>query len=88
MPNTAVYQIKAAPLARRQRRAPPAESHNLRVHEAREALAKVVTLGGRVRKYYLDPEAMWEESVEIIRVLTEIRNRIAGPQKIQNGALT
>ena len=55
------------------------ESHNLRVHEAREALAKVVTLDSRVREYYLDPEAMWGQPVEIIRVLTEIRDRIARP---------
>jgi hypothetical protein len=53
------------------------ENHNLRAHEAREALAKVTVLDSRVREHYLDPEAVFQRPVEIIRVLTEIRDRIS-----------
>jgi hypothetical protein len=59
------------------------ESHDLRTHEAREALAKVMTLDGRVREYYLDPEAVFQRPVEVIQVLTEIRDQIVGRQKIR-----
>jgi hypothetical protein len=52
------------------------ENHNIRSHEAREALAKVVVLDGRVRQYYLDPDAVFDRPQAIIRELTNIRNRI------------
>lgn len=62
------------------------ESHNLRAHEAREALAKVTTLDGRVREYYLDPDAVFQRPAEVIRILTEIRERITGGPKPRKGA--
>ena len=56
------------------------ENHNLRAHEAREALARVVVLDSRVREYYLDPEAVFRRPVEIIRVLTDICDHISSRQ--------
>ena len=52
------------------------ENHNIRSHEAREALAKVVVLDSQVRQYYLDPDAVFDRPQEIIRQLTNIRDRI------------
>ncbi|MFB9932220.1 hypothetical protein ACFORO_21600 [Amycolatopsis halotolerans] len=57
------------------------ESHNLRAHEAREALAKVTTLDSRIREYYLDPDAVFQRPAEIIQALTEIRQRSTGGLK-------
>jgi hypothetical protein len=62
------------------------ENHNLRVHEAREALAKVVALDDRIREYYLDTDAVFERPLEIIGVLNEIRDRVSGRKKIRKGA--
>jgi hypothetical protein len=62
------------------------ESHNLRVHEAREALAKVLALDDRIREYYLDTDAVFERPMEIIGVLNEIRDRVSGGKKIRKGA--
>lgn len=49
----------------------------MRSHEAREALAKVMVPDSRVREYYLDPNAVFDRPVEIMRQLTDIRERVA-----------
>ncbi|MDB4872835.1 MAG: hypothetical protein JWL97_3839 [Gemmatimonadales bacterium] len=57
------------------------ENHNVRTHEAREALAKVIVLDSRVREYYLDPDAVFDRPQEIIHLLTEVRDHLSPPAR-------
>lgn len=54
------------------------ENHNKRGLEAREALARVLAIDDRVRPYYLDEDAVFDRSEEIIAVLKQIRSAVAG----------
>jgi hypothetical protein len=58
------------------------ENHNTRSHEAREALARIIVLDSRVREYYLDPDAVFDCPQQIIRLLTDVRDRLSPPERL------
>jgi hypothetical protein len=50
------------------------ENHNVKNMQAREAIARVMTIDRGVRNYYLDPDAVSERSEEIIDHLSRLRD--------------
>lgn len=50
------------------------ENHNVKNMQAREALARVMTIDVSVRGYYLDPDTVSERSAEIIDHLIRLRD--------------
>jgi hypothetical protein len=50
------------------------ENHNVKNMQAREAIARVMTIDRSVRSYYLDPDTVSERSAEIIDHLSRLRD--------------
>jgi hypothetical protein len=50
------------------------ENHNVKNMQAREAIARVMTIDRGVRDYYLDPDGVSDRSEEIVEHLSRLRD--------------